>query len=45
MKVRGEGKQGILIIIDPPTLKADRIGKAYVGQTRYLLKDFVTALD
>lgn len=42
MKVQGNGKQGILVIIDPPTLKADRLGKTYVGQTRYLLKELCT---
>ena len=47
MKHSGQGDKKILIVIDAPTAKADRLGKNVVGETRNIIKDLCksTGLD
>lgn len=39
MSYSGTGKSGILLVVDPPTVKADRIGEPLVGEYKHIVKD------
>ena len=39
MHYSGSGKSGILLVVDPPTVKADRMGEPLVGEYKHIVKD------
>ena len=39
MPYSGQGDKKILVVVDAPTAKADRLGKPIVGETRNIIKD------
>jgi uracil-DNA glycosylase family 4 len=43
MDYQGIGAKGILVVIDSPTIKADRLGKPVIGEQRRIITDMCNA--